>query len=205
MDAEHRSICWEPLWNAKRSGMGLEHLLLSAHSADSVILAFDEDQGPFRFTYRLRWDAQWRLLEAQLEATTEQGVRSLRLQADGQGNWRGSDGQPIEGLAGCIDIDIWPTPFTNSFPLRREPLAIGERRQFLMAWVQAPDLLVRPVPQAYTRLAERLYLFSPIDFIPDILPVIGIADDLVLVPLAIRWLLNRLPPGIADPADKPSA
>jgi uncharacterized membrane protein YkvA (DUF1232 family) len=30
--------------------------------------------------------------------------------------------------------------------------------------------------------------------------VIGIVDDLVLVPLAIRWLLNRLPPGIADAA-----
>jgi len=53
--------------------------------------------------------------------------------------------------------------------------------------------------------AIALYLFSPIDAIPDILPVIGIADDLVLVPMAIRWLLNRLPPGIADPAKKPSA
>ena len=48
-----------------------------------------------------------------------------------------------------------------------------------------------------------LYLFSPIDLIPDVLPVIGIVDDLVLVPLAIRWLLNRLPPGIADPVAKP--
>jgi uncharacterized membrane protein YkvA (DUF1232 family) len=38
---------------------------------------------------------------------------------------------------------------------------------------------------------------------PDILPVIGIADDLVLVPLAIHWLLNRLPPGIDYPAAKP--
>lgn len=45
-----------------------------------------------------------------------------------------------------------------------------------------------------------LYLFSPIDLIPDVLPVIGMVDDLVLVPLAIRWLLNRLPPGIAQAA-----
>ena len=42
-----------------------------------------------------------------------------------------------------------------------------------------------------------LYLFSPIDLIPDVLPVIGMVDDLVLVPLAIRWMLKRLPPGIA--------
>ena len=45
-----------------------------------------------------------------------------------------------------------------------------------------------------------LYLFSPIDLIPDVLPVIGMVDDLVLVPLAIRWLLNRLPPEIAQAA-----
>ncbi|MGV8804662.1 MAG: YkvA family protein [Polaromonas sp.] len=43
-----------------------------------------------------------------------------------------------------------------------------------------------------------LYLLSPIDLIPDALPVIGVVDDLVLVPLAIRWLLRRLPPEIAQ-------
>lgn len=45
-----------------------------------------------------------------------------------------------------------------------------------------------------------LYLFSPIDLLPDVLPVIGMVDDLVLVPLAIRWLLKRLPPEIARAA-----
>ena len=45
-----------------------------------------------------------------------------------------------------------------------------------------------------------LYLFSPIDLIPDVLPVVGMVDDLVLVPLAIRWLLKRLPPEIAQAA-----
>lgn len=39
-----------------------------------------------------------------------------------------------------------------------------------------------------------LYVFSPIDLIPDVLPGLGIVDDLVLVPFAIRWLLQRLPP-----------
>ena len=45
-----------------------------------------------------------------------------------------------------------------------------------------------------------LYLFSPIDLIPDFLPVIGMVDDIVLVPLAIRWLLKRLPPNITQAA-----
>lgn len=45
-----------------------------------------------------------------------------------------------------------------------------------------------------------LYLLSPVDIVPDWLPVIGVVDDLVLVPLAIRWLLRRLPPDVAQAA-----
>jgi uncharacterized membrane protein YkvA (DUF1232 family) len=45
-----------------------------------------------------------------------------------------------------------------------------------------------------------LYLFSPLDLVPDVIPFIGVVDDLVLVPLAIRWLLKRLPPEIAQAA-----
>lgn len=37
------------------------------------------------------------------------------------------------------------------------------------------------------------YLVSPIDVIPDVIPVFGVLDDMVLVPLAIRWLLKCLP------------
>lgn len=42
-----------------------------------------------------------------------------------------------------------------------------------------------------------LYLVSPIDLVPDMIPFVGALDDLVVVPLAIRWLLRKLPPDIA--------
>jgi uncharacterized membrane protein YkvA (DUF1232 family) len=45
-----------------------------------------------------------------------------------------------------------------------------------------------------------LYVLSPVDLLPDFLPFIGVVDDIVLVPLAIRWLLRRLPPEIAAAA-----
>ncbi|MEY2876143.1 MAG: hypothetical protein RLZZ373_3514 [Pseudomonadota bacterium] len=46
------------------------------------------------------------------------------------------------------------------------------------------------------------YLLSPIDLIPDVLPVIGVVDDLVLIPLAMRWLLGRLPASIREYAER---
>jgi hypothetical protein len=163
MTAQPRTICWTPLWNKEKEGVGLEHLLLTERTADSVILAFDDEQGPFRMSYRLTWDDAWRLRDAELTAATSSSFRSLKLQTDGQGSWRGGDGRVISDLDGCTDIDIWPTPFTNSFPIRREPLSVRERREFRMAWVFAPDLTVSPQPQAYTRLADRRYLFENLD------------------------------------------
>ena len=42
-------------------------------------------------------------------------------------------------------------------------------------------------------LALAAYLIWPVDLIPDFIPIIGMMDDIVLIPLAIRFLLDRLP------------
>ena len=42
-------------------------------------------------------------------------------------------------------------------------------------------------------VAVAAYALSPIDLIPDFIPVLGLLDDLVLVPLGI-WLVIRLVP-----------
>ena len=55
-----------------------------------------------------------------------------------------------------------------------------------------------PVWLKWGTAAIALYLFSPIDLIPDVLPLVGMVDDLVLVPLAIRWMLKRLPPELTQ-------
>jgi uncharacterized membrane protein YkvA (DUF1232 family) len=36
-----------------------------------------------------------------------------------------------------------------------------------------------------------LYLASPIDLVPDFLPVIGVLDDAILVVLVLRWLVRE--------------
>jgi uncharacterized membrane protein YkvA (DUF1232 family) len=46
-----------------------------------------------------------------------------------------------------------------------------------------------------------LYLVSPVDLLPDFIPLLGLVDDLVLIPLAIRALLNRLPPNVRADID----
>jgi uncharacterized membrane protein YkvA (DUF1232 family) len=50
-----------------------------------------------------------------------------------------------------------------------------------------------------------VYLVSPIDVIPDFIPLFGLVDDVVLVPLAIRFLLRHLPAHIRADIERRSA
>ncbi len=42
------------------------------------------------------------------------------------------------------------------------------------------------------------YAFSPIDLIPDPIPVIGYLDDLLIVPLGIALLVRLIPPEVLE-------
>ena len=62
-----------------------------------------------------------------------------------------------------------------------------------------------PAAPSWLKVASGLmvlYVISPIDLIPDAIPILGLVDDIVLVPLAMRWLLQRLPAGHAAEVDR---
>jgi uncharacterized membrane protein YkvA (DUF1232 family) len=48
-----------------------------------------------------------------------------------------------------------------------------------------------PVPAKLIAAVTVAYALSPIDLIPDFIPVLGLLDDLVLLPLAV-WAVERL-------------
>jgi len=62
------------------------------------------------------------------------------------------------------------------------------------AWLAARDPRV-PWPARLLAIAVAAYALSPIDLIPDFIPVLGWLDDLLIVPLGL-WVVRRL---IADP------
>lgn len=47
-------------------------------------------------------------------------------------------------------------------------------------------------------LAIAAYAFSPIDLIPDFIPVLGYLDDLILLPLGIMLVIRLVPPPVLD-------
>ena len=55
-------------------------------------------------------------------------------------------------LQGCDDVDLGWTPATNTVPIRRMALGIGESREITAAWIRFPELDVVRNVQKYARL-----------------------------------------------------
>lgn len=126
--------------------------------AQGVVHA-EEDGVVYGLTITLAMDQGWTLRAARLSCTNG---RELALDHDGDGGWT-KDGEPAPDLDGCIDIDIWPTPFTNTLPVLRLPWKKGEAREFTMAYVKAPDLQVYADRQRYTSLGGNRFRFEAVD------------------------------------------
>jgi len=76
-------------------------------------------------------------------------------------------------------------------------LEVKKRAQQLKAETYALYLVARdPRTPWYAKLLVAgivAYAFSPIDMIPDFIPIIGYLDDLILLPIAITLALKMVP------------
>ena len=73
------------------------------------------------------------------------------------------------------------------------------KRESLALYYAARD----PRTPWYAKLLAAVivgYAISPIDFIPDFIPVLGVLDDLVLLPGAIWLALRMIPSQVMDEA-----
>lgn len=67
------------------------------------------------------------------------------------------------------------------------------KRDVLALWIAARDRRT-PVLAKLIAGAVAAYALSPIDLIPDFIPVLGYLDDLVIVPLGILLAVRLIPP-----------
>jgi hypothetical protein len=57
-------------------------------------------------------------------------------------------------VAGCLDVDLEGSAFTNAFPVHRLGLNVGEQADAPAAYVRANDLRVERLEQSYARLPD---------------------------------------------------
>ena len=142
---------------------GLEHLNLRPDGenfiAESVVLRLQEGK-PFQLSYRILVDPAWRVRE--IEVSLQSGAnRQIKLSADGAGNWTDAvTGNSLPEFSGCLEIDISATPFTNTLPVRRNNLKIGESVNISVVYFLIPEMIVRRSEQRYTALETDFYRFE---------------------------------------------
>ena len=159
----HRELMWSALtWPAT------EHLDLRSDSggviADSVVVALDGR--PTRLAYQIACDSGWWTRRLSIRLHGEPDVVLERRAGD---RWYDAAGTERADLIGCVDVDIALTPFTNTLPIRRLGLAVGESADLRMVYVQAEHgLRISAAEQRYTRLGPDTFRYRAGDFTADL-------------------------------------
>jgi hypothetical protein len=121
------------------------------------------DQGePCTVTYSVSCDSEGMTVQS-IIALKRQGVaRECRLDRSTQGRWK-IDGIAAPQLDGLADVDLSVTPATNTPPIRRLHLGLGQAAEVTAAWVKFPTLEVAPLRQTYRRAGQHLYRYEAPD------------------------------------------
>ena len=73
------------------------------------------------------------------------------------------------------------------------------KRDVVAVWFAARDPAT-PFAVRLLAAAVAAYALSPIDLIPDFIPVLGLLDDALIVPLGLWWVLRLLPADVLQRA-----
>jgi hypothetical protein len=109
--------------------------------------------------YEITCDRSFHTRAANVSVRDAAGKRTLQIATE-NGRWY-ENGRENKTVVGALDIDLGWSPSTNTLPIRRLGLEIGQTSgEFIAAWVRFPELTLKPLPQEYLRLGNRKYRYS---------------------------------------------
>ena len=149
------------LWQWLKSP-GLERFEL-VHAADELIFRGTiltlAGNSAAEAKYEIGCDRSFRTRRANVSVRDATGERTLQIATE-SGRWY-ENGRENRTVAGALDIDLGWSPSTNTLPMKRLKLTVGQSSgEFIAAWVRFPELTLQPLSQKYVRLAERQYRYS---------------------------------------------
>jgi uncharacterized protein len=151
------SVLWRGL-----DELSLQHFRLQEYSGGYLLngrILSILDQRPAETFYVIMCDRGWRTQEAHVGVINGEETSQFQIRRDEQNQWF-RDGERISSLDGMVDIDLSISPATNTLPIRRLALEIGESRAVDAAWMRFPELTLERLEQRYTRLDARRYRYE---------------------------------------------
>jgi uncharacterized protein len=142
----------------------LEHFSLrqeeNHYHLEGVVLCYFS--APTRIDYKVKTNLEWQTQDAEISMLLGKRLTTLRLEVTPNQEWL-LNGQRLETFTGLIDIDLGITPSTNTLPIHRLKLEVGEQAELTAVWIRFPELTIEPLAQRYTRLSEHTFTYENAD------------------------------------------
>ena len=168
--------------SVRDSGLSLVGTVLGAEGGE-----------PIRIEYRVLADGHGVTTAVHVRQVRGFEQRAIVLLRDAKGGWT-VDGSRAARLRKCIDIDLGCSPSTNTLPIRRLRLGLGESKTIDAAWLQFPGLEVVKAAQMYTRLDEHTYRYASGTFEAEL----TVDDEGLVISYAV-WRRTAFAMGPDDP------
>jgi hypothetical protein len=126
-----------------------------------------EDGQAWVVSYEIDLDASWQTRRARIAGRSAAGPHQTLLEADGAGHWW-INGEHAPHVDGCLDVDLESSAMTNTIPVHRLEMAVGDHVTAPAVYVRAVGLAVERLEQTYARIADdddcQLYNYSAPSF-----------------------------------------
>lgn len=155
------------LWTG-REYYSLENCLIeianTGTTVSSTIIGLYQ-QKLYRVEYRIETNSNWETRRVEVRCQHDSLLQSFTFESDGKGNWFVNGKEEVR-FAGCIDVDIPLTPFTNSLPINRLHLGAGNAQTIRVIYIDLLEKQIKPVQQKYVCISKTEYHYEniPNDF-----------------------------------------
>jgi hypothetical protein len=150
-----RVVVWERIDTV---GVELAEVELSPVRVEGEVVVIENGE-PMAVSYQVDCDGGATTLRATVRLKRRGARQHCHLERSAGGGWT-VNGNPAPQLEGLADVDLSVTPSTNTAPLRRLRLAIGQEAEVTAAWVKFPTLDVVPLRQIYRRVGPHAYEYE---------------------------------------------
>ena len=120
---------------------------------------FLHDREPCRLNYVVKCDKKWNAVSATIDGWVGRNTIEIEIAVGVDHTWR-LNKRRCDAVRGCIDLDLNFSPLTNTLPIRRLNLEVGQTARVRAAWLKFPSFELAPLAQVYSRVSNWKYRYE---------------------------------------------
>jgi hypothetical protein len=154
------------VWTRLDGVASLEHFILRERTLEGRIVAKTHGFA-IASRYFIQCDESWMTRRVSVHVVRDTEATEIAMTVDAQQRWT-VDGAHRPEFDGLADVDLSITPSTNTLPVHRLDLGVGESKAVTAVWLRFPSLEIVALEQRYTRIGELRYRYQSPNFAADV-------------------------------------